>query len=139
MAIVDEEKIIKDFVEVKLKDRETFSIVVETLSRIGIASKHEKKLFQSCHLLHKKGKYYVLSFKEMFKLDGKPTDFTENDVARRNTICNLLASWGLVELVEPEKSKAPVVPINQIKIISHKEKKEGGWELVAKYSIGIKK
>lgn len=135
----DQEKLIESFVEVRLKDRESFSIVVETLSRIGIASKHEKKLFQSCHILHKKGKYYLLSFKELFLLDRKPTDFTDNDKARRNTIANLLASWGLIELVNPEKTKDPVVPMNQIKVISHKQKKEEGWEIVTKYSIGAKK
>jgi hypothetical protein len=134
----DQERIVKDFIEVRLKQPDDFLKVRETLTRVGVASKHQQKLFQSCHILcKKKSFYYIVSFKELFMLDGKPTDFTDNDKARRNTIANLLASWGLVELVDPEKSKNPIVPMNQIKIIPYKEKEN--WELVAKYTIGAKK
>lgn len=136
--VTEQEKIVNDFIEIKLKQPDDFLKVRETLTRIGVASKHQKKLFQSCHILCKyKTRYFICHFKELFKLDGKPTDFTENDVARRNTIANLLASWGLVELVDVAKSSNPVVPINQIKIIPYKEKSD--WELVAKYTIGSKK
>jgi len=134
----DQERIVKDFIEIKLKDPQDFLKIKETLTRIGVASKHQQKLFQSCHILcKKKSFYYICSFKELFLLDGKPTDFTENDKARRNTIANLLASWGLCDLVDPEKSKSPIVPMNQIKIIPHREKDQ--WELIAKYTIGAKK
>lgn len=136
--ITEQEKIVSDFIEIRLKQPDDFLKVRETLTRIGVASKHQKKLFQSCHILCKyKTRYFICHFKELFKLDGKPTDFTENDIARRNTIANLLASWGLVELVDAAKSVNPVVPINQVKIIPYKEKAE--WELVAKYTIGSKK
>ena len=133
-----QESIVTDFIEIRLKKPDDFLKVRETLTRIGVASKHEKKLFQSCHILCKyKTRYFICHFKELFKLDGKPTDFTDNDRARRNTIANLLNSWSLVELVEPKKSETPTVPINQIKIISFAEKKD--WQLIAKYTIGVKK
>jgi hypothetical protein len=109
----------------------------ETLTRIGVASRKDKTLYQSCHILHKQGQYYIVHFKELFALDGKPTNFSENDQARRNTIANLLTEWGLIKLVSPEKSSELVVPLNQLKILAHKEKEE--WTLIAKYNIGNKK
>lgn len=123
-------------VEVNLKNQDDFLKVRETLTRIGIASKKEKKLFQSCHILHKRGRYVILSFKELFKLDGKESNFTESDLARRNTIAKLLHDWGLVEILELEEVEEPTIPISQIKIIPHKEKNQ--WELVAKYQVGSK-
>lgn len=123
-----------DMVEVELPDKEAFLKVKESLTRIGIASKKENILYQSCHILHKKGRYYICSFKELFALDGKNTNLSENDIARRNTIANLLAEWNLVKLVDPEKSKMPVCAINQIKILPFKEKSK--WQLVPKYQIG---
>jgi alanine racemase len=132
-------KIVDQMVEIRLKDpKNDFLKVRETLTRIGIGSKHQKKLFQSCHILCKyKTRYFITHFKLLFKLDGKPSDFTENDLARQNTIANLLASWELIELVNPDKSKEPIVPISQIKIIPYSEKKN--YELVTKYTIGNKK
>lgn len=131
--------LIDSFIEVILK--KDFSVIVETLSRIGVASlahtQKEKTLYQSCHILHKKGHYFITHFKELFQLDGKPANFTEDDIARRNTIANMLSEWGLVELVDKNKSAAPVVPINHIKILNFKEKSE--WKLEAKYSIGRKR
>jgi hypothetical protein len=129
---------IEDLVEVKLVDPDNFLLVKETLTRIGVASKKNNTLYQSCHILHKQGKYYIMHFKELFLLDGKKnTDFCENDEARRNTIANLLEEWGLIEVVDKEKTKEPVVPVSHIKIISFKEK--GDWQCLAKYSIGNKK
>ena len=125
-----------EFVEVKLPDPQAFLKVKETLTRIGVASKKDKTLYQSCHILHKQGHYYLVHFKEMFMLDGKATDFTEEDKGRRNTIANLLAEWGLVELATPDKSQEPLTPLNRIKIISYGEKDQ--WSLVAKYSLGKK-
>lgn len=126
-----------EFVEVKLPDPQAFLKVKETLTRIGVASKKDKTLYQSCHILHKQGHYYLVHFKEMFMLDGKATDFSDEDKGRRNTIANLLAEWGLVTLVEPSKSADPLTPLNRIKIISYTEKPE--WNLVQKYSLGKKK
>ena len=128
---------INNLVEVTLKENDDFLKVRETLSRIGVASKRDKTLYQSCHILHKQGKYYILHFKELFLLDGKPSDFSEDDRARRNTIANLLYEWDLVDLVDEDKSATPVVPISQVKIITHKEKND--WNLVTKYNIGRKK
>ena len=128
---------IDNMVEVLLKKPDDFLKVRETLTRIGVASKKSDALFQSCHILHKQGKYYITHFKELFALDGKPTDFTEDDVARRNTIANLLAEWGLVNLVLPEKSAAPIAPLSQIKVIPFSQK--GDWELITKYNIGKKR
>jgi len=125
------------FIEVTLPQQENFLKVKETLTRIGISSKTENKLYQSCHILHKKGKYYIVHFKELFMLDGMPTTFPESDQARRNTIANLLAEWGLIGLVDPAKSKEPVVPVSYLKILPFGEKKD--WELVPKYNIGRKK
>ena len=127
---------LETLVEVKLKSDEDFLKVRETLTRIGVASKKEKKLYQSCHILHKQGQYYIVHFKELFALDNKPSNFSEEDVGRRNTIANLMAEWGLVDLVDANKSKEPVAAISQIKIIPFKEKSE--WELVTKYNIGRK-
>jgi hypothetical protein len=126
-----------DMVEVKLSNEDDFLKVRETLTRIGIASRKDMTLYQSCHILHKQGKYYIVHFKELFALDGKPSNFAEADVARRNTIANLIAEWGLVDLVEPSKTVEPVSPLSQIKVLPFKDKDE--WNLVAKYNIGRKK
>ena len=121
--------------EVGLKEPDDFLKVRETLSRIGVASRKNKTLFQSCHILHKQGKYYIVHFKELFALDGKDTNISENDIARRNTIANLLSDWGLVNVVS--KSAVEAAPLSQIKVISFKEKNE--WSLETKYNIGKKK
>ena len=126
-------EIVSTFVEVLLEEEDDFLKVKETLSRIGIASRKDKKLFQSCHILHKQGRYYTVHFKELFLLDGKPSDLSENDIARRNTIINLLLEWDLVSLVNVEELE-PVAPMNQVKILRYDEKDE--WELVVKYNIG---
>jgi len=128
---------IKELVEVTLPNPDNFLKVRETLSRIGVASKKDKTLYQSCHILHKQGRYYIVHFKQLFLLDGKQSDFTEDDRARLNTIANLLHEWELVNLVSEQKSAEPVSPLSQIKIISHKEKND--WNLVAKYNIGKKR
>jgi hypothetical protein len=128
---------IEELLEVRLKNEDDFLKVKETLTRIGVASRKEKTLFQSCHILHKRGKYYIVHFKELFALDGKSTDFEDNDLARRNTIANLLAEWDLVEIVNKDKSDYPIAPLSQIKIIAYKEKNE--WQLTAKYNIGKKR
>ena len=127
---------LESLVEVELSAEDDFLKIRETLTRIGIASRKDKSLYQSCHILHKRGKYYIVHFKELFALDGKPTNFNENDQGRRNTIANLLAEWGLLSLVDVNKS-SEAVPLGQIKIISHKDKTN--WTLVAKYNIGNKK
>lgn len=127
---------IEDMVEVTLRERDDFLKVKETLTRIGLASKKDDTLYQSCHILHKQGRYYIVHFKELFALDGKPTDITENDIARRNTIANLLEEWELIELTNPHKTVEPTVSMSQIKIIPHKDK--DNWNLVTKYSIGKK-
>ena len=128
---------ISNLVEVTLKEKDDFLKVRETLTRIGVASKRDKTLFQSCHILHKQGKYYIVHFKELFDLDGKPTDITVNDLSRRNAIANLLEDWGLVSLVNKESTETPEpIFLSQIKIISHKEKNE--WQLIPKYNIGNK-
>lgn len=129
--------IIDSLVEVALASEEDFLKIKETLTRIGVASRKDRKLFQSCHILHKQGRYYIVHFKELFALDGKPSNFSDDDVARRNTIINLLAEWGLVKLINPQKSSSPVAPFSQVKVITHKEKHD--WELVAKYNIGAKR
>ena len=128
---------INSFIEIKLKKEDDFLKVKETLTRIGVASKKDKTLYQSCHILHKQGRYYIVHFKELFALDGKPSNFSEGDIARRNTIVNLLKEWGLIEIVIPASTESPVSPISQIKVLPHKEKND--WELVAKYNIGKKK
>jgi len=128
---------IKDLVEVTLNESDDFLKVRETLTRIGVASKKDRTLFQSCHILHKKGQYYVVHFKELFALDGKPTDITENDLSRRNAIVKLLEDWELVKVVRKEQIEEPApIFLSQIKILSHKEKRE--WQLVPKYNIGKK-
>lgn len=123
-------------IEVLLKDKDDFLKVKETLTRIGVASRKEKTLYQSCHILHKQQKYYIVHFKELFALDGKPFNFSDTDIARRNTIANLLAEWDLVGLVNPSKSEEPTLPLNQLKILSFSEKEE--WTLMPKYNIGKK-
>ena len=124
--------------EIVLTEPDDFLKVRETLTRIGVSSRRDNTLYQSCHILHKKGKYYIVHFKELFALDGKPTDFEENDLARRNTIGKLLAEWGLIEIVPKATNiEQPIAPLSQIKIISYKEKDE--WLLTAKYNIGSKK
>ena len=120
--------------EVLLKEPDDFLKVRETLSRIGVASRKARKLYQSCHILHKQGRYYIVHFKELFALDGKRTNLSENDIARRNTITNLLSDWGLVEVVSTIGETAP---LSQIKVLAFKEKDE--WELETKYNIGKKK
>jgi hypothetical protein len=120
--------------EVGLKEPDDFLKIRETLSRIGVASRKEKKLYQSCHILHKQGRYYIVHFKELFALDGKQTNLSENDIARRNTIAKLLNDWGLVEIMS---NTEPIAPLSQIKIISFKEK--GEWVLETKYNIGKKR
>lgn len=130
-------ELIEKLVEVELPNDESFLKVKETLTRIGIASKKDRKLYQSCHILHKQGKYYIVHFKELFMLDGKVNNFDDEDKARRNTIVNLLEEWGLIKVTDATKTEDPVAPLSQIKILPYKEKNE--WELVAKYSIGKKK
>ena len=128
---------ISKFVEVTLNEEDDFLKVRETLTRIGVSSRKEKILYQSCHILHKQGRYYIVHFKELFALDGKPSNISENDIQRRNTIANLIEQWGLVTILNPHVVKDNMAPIHQIKIISFKEKDE--WELVTKYNIGKKK
>ena len=127
---------IETMVEVTLDQPDDFLKVKETLSRIGVASRNDNKLFQSCHILHKQGRYYIVHFKELFALDGKPTNFSENDEGRRNTISNLLQEWGLVKIVRGD-TEDNIAPLSQIKVISYKEK--GEWTLESKYNIGKKK
>lgn len=122
--------------EVTLRTADDFLKVRETLSRIGVASRKDKTLYQSCHILHKQGRYYIVHFKELFALDGKPTDITDNDLQRRNTIAKLLADWGLIAMVTPEHF-TDVAPLSQIKVLPFKEKHE--WILVQKYTIGKKR
>jgi hypothetical protein len=128
---------INNLIEVTLKEDDDFLKIRETLTRIGVASRKDKTIYQSCHILHKRGKYYIVHFKELFALDGKPSNFSEDDIARRNTIANLLAEWGLIGLVDATKSADPVAPLSQIKVLPHKEKND--WILTAKYNIGKKK
>jgi len=120
--------------EVGLKEPDDFLKVRETLSRIGVASRKERKLYQSCHILHKQGRYYIVHFKELFALDGKKTNLSENDIARRNTIANLLKDWGLIHILG---EVTDVAPLSQIKVLSFSEKSE--WTLETKYNIGKKK
>jgi len=125
-----------DMVEVSLAQPDDFLKVRETLTRIGVASRKEKKIYQSCHILHKQGRYYIVHFKELFALDGKHTNLSLNDVQRRNRIIQLLSDWGLIAVVTPEKI-VDVAPLNQIKVLAFKEKDE--WTLESKYNIGRKK
>jgi hypothetical protein len=126
-------------VEVTLEDEDAFLKVRETLTRIGVSSRKEKVLYQSCHILHKQGRYVILHFKELFKLDGKPATIVDNDLQRRNAIVMLLEEWGLLKIIADEKQKIKddLAPLHQIKIISYKEKDE--WDLQSKYTIGKKK
>jgi len=124
----------EQMLEVGLNEPDDFLKVRETLSRIGVASRKEKKLYQSCHILHKQGKYYIVHFKELFALDGKQTNLSENDIARRNTISNLLKDWGLISIMGDASN---VAPLSQIKVLSFREKNE--WTLETKYNIGKKK
>jgi hypothetical protein len=124
------------FVEVSLNEQDDFLKVRETLTRIGVSSRKEKVLYQSCHILHKQGKYYIVHFKELFALDGKPSNISENDIQRRNAIANLLEEWGLVKILNRKLIEGNIAPLHQIKIISFKEKDD--WDLIAKYNIGKK-
>ena len=125
-----------NMIEVNLKEPDDFLKVRETLTRIGVASRKERKLYQSCHILHKKGLYYIVHFKELFALDGKKANLSDNDVQRRNRIIKLLSDWGLVEIVQETEIKE-VAPLSQIKVIAYKEK--GEWTLESKYNIGKKR
>ncbi len=135
-------EILESFVEIDIgrtdeEIEENFLKIRETLSRIGVASRKEKKLFQSCHIFHKQGRYYLVHFKELFLLDGKPSNFSDEDKGRRNKIAELLEDWGLFTVMDADKIKTPVAPMNQIKVIPHREKNE--WTLETKYTIGKKR
>jgi hypothetical protein len=121
-------------VEVRLEEEDDFLMVKETLTRIGVSSRKENKLFQSCHILHKRGRYAIMHFKELFILDGLESDISETDLGRRNLIAKLLDEWELCEIIDPDRIKDPLASMGQIKILSHKDKKE--WELIPKYHIG---
>ena len=123
-------------VEITLKTKEDFLKVKETLTRIGISSRTDKKLWQSCHILHKRGKYAIMHFKEMFVLDGLSSDISDEDLGRRNVIVKLLVEWGLINAVDEEEYKEPMIPLSKLKIISHKDKND--WQLIPKYHIGRK-
>ena len=125
---------IEDMLEISFKENDDFLKIRETLTRIGVASRKDKTLYQSCHILHKRGKYYLVHFKELFALDGKESSFSENDLARRNAIARLLEEWDLLSILDEEQSSTPLAPMSQIKVLPHKEKPE--WNLVAKYNIG---
>lgn len=131
MSLVD------SLVEVRLGEQDDFLKVKETLTRIGVASRKDNTLYQSCHILHKQGKYYIVHFKELFALDGKPTNFSDDDKGRRNTIACLLEEWGLIKIVDAEAVKEPKLPLSQVKILPFKDK--NSWTLVSKYNIGRKK
>lgn len=136
--VVEKDDLFKGMgIEIKLKKDDDFLKVKETLTRIGVASKKDKTLYQSCHILHKRGRFAIVHFKELFILDGKESDISENDLARRNTITNLLSQWGLIELVDPPVPSDQTSSLSQIKIVKHSDKSQ--WNLVAKYSIGKKK
>jgi hypothetical protein len=129
--------LIETLLEVTIAEEEDFLKIKETLTRIGVASRKDKKLYQSCHILHKQGKYYIVHFKELFALDGKPSNFSDDDKGRRNTIATLLEEWGLINIVDKAQAENPKTPMNQIKVLPYKEK--DAWELVTKYNIGRKK
>ena len=128
---------IQDMLEVSFKESDDFLKIRETLTRIGVASRKDRTLYQSCHILHKRGKYYLVHFKELFALDGKEHSMNENDIGRRNAIARLLEEWGLIKVVDESKVMSPCAPMSQIKVLHHKEKNE--WNLVAKYNIGVTK
>lgn len=127
---------IEEMIEVRLRQPDDFLKIRETLTRIGVASKKDKKLFQSCHILHKRGRYFIVHFKELFALDGKPTNFSDEDKSRRNTIANLLEEWDLVDLADASRTNELTAPLSQIKILPFSEKED--WELIPKYNIGNK-
>lgn len=127
-------ELLDSLIEVKIAEEEDFLKIKETLTRIGVASRKEKKLYQSCHIFHKQGRYYIVHFKEMFMVDGNPSNFSEEDKGRRNKIISLLQDWGLLKVIDPERIVEPIVSMSQIKIINHKEKSE--WTLEAKYNMG---
>jgi len=129
--------ILDSLIEVKIDGEESFLKIKETLTRIGVASRKENKLYQSCHIFHKQGHYYIVHFKEMFIIDGKPSNFSEEDMGRRNKIAELLQDWGLLKIVDQERIKDPIAPMNQIKVLNYKEKDQ--WTLEAKYQIGRKR
>lgn len=129
--------IVETLLEVRLKEDEDFLKIKETLTRVGVASRKEKKLYQSCHILHKRGSYYIVHFKELFLLDGKESDFSDDDRSRRNTIAHLLEEWGLVSIVDKDRFQEPRASMSLIKILPHREKAE--WTLVSKYTVGKKK
>jgi hypothetical protein len=129
--------LLDSLIEVKIAEEEDFLKIKETLTRIGVASRKEKKLYQSCHIFHKQGKYYIVHFKEMFAIDGKPSNFSDEDKGRRNKIIELLQDWQLLKVVESDRIKNPIASMSQIKIINHKEKND--WTLEAKYNMGRKK
>jgi hypothetical protein len=128
---------IESLVEVRIAEEEDFLKIKETLTRIGVASRKDQKLYQSCHILHKQGRYYIVHFKELFALDGKPTNWSDEDKGRRNTIVQLLEEWGLIRVIDQNMIKEPKAPMSQIKIIPHKDK--ASWILEAKYNIGRKR
>ena len=139
MSVVQEPEVkwsADQMVEITLNEPDDFLKVRETLTRIGVASRKEKKIYQSCHILHKQGRYFIVHFKELFALDGKHANLTQNDVQRRNRIVQLLADWGLISIVNVEKIQ-DIAPLNQIKVLSYKDKSE--WILETKYNIGSKK
>ena len=128
---------IEDMLEISFAENDDFLKIRETLTRIGVASRKDKTLYQSCHILHKRGRYYLVHFKELFALDGKESSITENDLARRNAIAKLLEEWDLLSILNEEQASTPLAPMSQIKVLPHKEKSE--WNLVAKYNIGTAK
>ena len=128
---------ISNMLEISFKQNDDFLKIRETLTRIGVASRKDRTLYQSCHILHKRGKYYIVHFKELFALDGKESTISENDLARRNAIARLLEEWELLSIIDSAQTSAPLAPMSQIKVLPHKEKSE--WNLIAKYNIGSAK
>ena len=128
---------IGNMLEISFKENDDFLKIRETLTRIGVASRKDKTLYQSCHILHKRGKYYIVHFKELFALDGKESTISENDLARRNAIARLLEEWELLSIIDSTQTSTPLAPMSQIKVLPHKEKSE--WNLIAKYNIGSAK
>ena len=126
---------IDNMLEISFKENDDFLKIRETLTRIGVASRKDRTLYQSCHILHKRGKYYLVHFKELFALDGKDSSITENDIARRNAIARLLEEWKLLSIVDAQQASTPLAPMSQIKVLPHKEKND--WSLIAKYNIGV--
>lgn len=131
------EDVVDTFLEVEILENSSFSLIIETLSRMGITSRNRKSLTQSCHILHKRGKFYIVHFKELFLLDGKQSTLSDEDIARRNLIAKLLEDWGLIKILDPLTDEDEIANINKIKIIPHSEKSD--WELVTKYTIGNRK